>query len=214
MPDDRAIARVLLDRCPRSFGGQVGANLTRAGPTDLFRLLTGALLASARISGDIAVAATRALADAGWTTARKMAAADWAERTRVLNESGYARYDERTSAMLGETSDLLLDRYGGDLRRLRDEAGREPAAERRLLKACKGVGDVGVDIFFREAQLAWDELHPFVDARARRAADRLDLPADDETLASLVSRPDLPRLLTALVDVDRRKTYDEVRAAT
>jgi hypothetical protein len=42
----------------------------------------------------------------------------------------------------------------GDLRRLRAEAGQDPRQERRLLKAVKGLGEVGVDILFREAQVA------------------------------------------------------------
>ena len=96
----------------------------------------------------------------------------------MLNRHGYARYDERTAAMLGDACELLLERYRGDLRRLRDEAGRDPRRERRLLKQVKGLGDVGVDIFFREAQVAWEELFPFVDRRAAQTARRLGLDAD------------------------------------
>ena len=63
----------------------------------------------------------------GWTTARKMAASTWEERTRVLNHAGYARYDEKTSRRLAETSNLLLKCYNGDLRKLREAAERDPA---------------------------------------------------------------------------------------
>lgn len=65
---------------------------------------------SARIRSGIAVDATLALADHGWTTPAKLALASWAERAKVLNQSGYARYDERTSTMLAETAELLIDR--------------------------------------------------------------------------------------------------------
>lgn len=51
-----------------------------------------------------------------------MAEATWRQRTDVLNRAGYARYDESTSRMLGDTAQLLLDRYRGDLRKLREEA--------------------------------------------------------------------------------------------
>ena len=94
--------------------------------------------------------------------------------------------------MLGDLTDHLLERYGGDLRKLRDEAERDPGAERRLLKAFKGLGDVGVDIFFREVQVAWDELAPFADRRALDAAGRLDLPKDPGKLARLVGADDFP----------------------
>jgi hypothetical protein len=46
------------------------------------------LLFSARISNEIATDAARALAKRGWTTANKMTAATWEERTHVLNHAG------------------------------------------------------------------------------------------------------------------------------
>jgi hypothetical protein len=154
---------------------------------------------SARIRAAIAVEAAAALFEEGWRTARSMAEASWEARARTLNRAGYARYDERTSTMLGETSVLLQDRYNGDLRRLRKEAGRQPATERKLIKECKGIGDVGADIFFREVQLEWSELYPFADKRALRAAKQFGLPTDAESLAELTSRAESPRLVNALV---------------
>jgi hypothetical protein len=50
---------------------------------------------------------------------------------------------------------MVVEKYGGDLRNLRKSAapgGRpDPARERKLLKEFKGIGDVGANIFFREA---------------------------------------------------------------
>jgi hypothetical protein len=82
---------------------------------------------------------------------------------QALNRHGYAGYDERTASMLGDACELLLDRYRGDLRRLHAEAGQNPKRERQLLKVVKGLDEVGVDIFFPEAQVAWEELFPLVD---------------------------------------------------
>lgn len=131
----------------------------------------------------------------------------------MLNRSGYARYDERTSRMLGDSCELLLDRWGGDLRRLRDEAGRDPARERALLKEFSGLGDAGVDIFFREAQAAWDELRPFADRRARATASDLGLGDDPRALARLVDGGGaaLARLTAALVRTGLEKDADGVR---
>jgi len=56
--------------------------------------------------------------------------------------------------MLGETARACVERYDGDLRRLREAAGREPERERELLQEFKGIGGVGADIFRREAQVA------------------------------------------------------------
>ncbi len=209
-PSRQDLVRELLERYPRTYGEDLGLRHLDS-PSALFRLLVMALLMSARIRASIALDAARALFDRRWTTAKAMAEASWAERTRVLNRSGYARYDERTSRMLGDTSDFLLEHYRGDLRRLREEAGRDPSAERRLLKRCKGVGDVGVDIFFREAQRAWSELYPFADAKAVQAAGRLGLGRDVADLRRLASGDDFVRLVSALVRVDLDRVYDDVR---
>jgi hypothetical protein len=212
-PSKREIARGLLARHGRLYSEEVGANVAKGTPASLFQWLVASILLSARISHRIAIKAARALKRQGWTTAEKLAASTWAERATTLNRAGYARYDERTSAMLGATTDRLLVRYGGDLRKLRDAAGRDPARERALLKEFKGLGDVGVDIFFREVQAAWDELRPFADRRAFSGARRLDLGSDAKALARLVDEPDFPRLVAALVRLDFAKDEDDVLEA-
>lgn len=210
-PGKKALARAALETHGRTYAAEIGFDPSRDKPSEWFRLLCASLLFSARISADIAVSAARALAEQGWTTAAKLADSTWAERAKTLNEAGYARYDERTSTMLGETAELALDRYGGDLRKLRAEADRDPGRERRLLKEFKGLGDVGVDIFFREAQGVWDELHPFVDKRARQGAAALGLDEDAGALARLVDRTDFPRFVAALVRVGLADDADRVR---
>ncbi len=206
---DKRLAAAVLERHGEMYSAELGVDLARNTPSPLFRWLCASLLMSARISGAIMRAAT-ALADHGWTTAQKMAESTWRQRVTVLNRAGYARYDESTSRMLGDTAQLLLDQYGGDLRRLRDRAERRPDEERRLLKAFKGVGDVGVDIFFREVQIAWDELHPFADKRSLEAAERIGLPSSAEALAELVSRRDFPRLLAGLTRMAREKDLEAI----
>jgi hypothetical protein len=115
--------------------------------------------------------------------------------------------------MLGDACQLLLDRYRGDLRRLRAEAGQDPRQERRLLKQVKGLGDVGVDIFFREAQVAWEELFPFVDRRAAQAARRLGLDADPRVLAGDRNPEAFAPLVAALVRTRLANDYDAVLEA-
>ena len=89
---------------------------------------------------------------------------------------------------------MLLDRYQGDLRKLREAAGRDPQEERRLLEEFKGIGDVGADIFMREVQLVWDELYPFADRRGLSAAARLGLGDDAQALSALRRSSRFPAL--------------------
>lgn len=210
----RTVLEAVLEIGGPTFAEELGIPLERNTPAPLFRMLCFALLASAPIGHRIAVKAARALADAGWTTPRRMAASTWRQRTDTLNRAGYARYDESTSRELGDTTHLLLDRYGGDLRRLRETALRDPDAERRLLQEFKGIGEVGTDIFFREVQLVWDELFPFLDRRALEAARRLDLGTNENALRELVrDRHEYVRLMAALVRIELEDRYDEVRDA-
>ena len=207
------IVRALLARHGRTFAEELRIDVGRGTPSVLFRLLCMAALMSARIDSRIATEAARNLARRGWRSPRKLAGSTWEQRVRALNDAGYTRYQERTATMLGDLTEHLLERWKGDLRRLRDEAGRDEKAERRLLKEFKGVGDVGVDIFFREVQVVWDELVPFADRRALDAAGRLGLPKDPSRILRLSGRPDFPRLVAALVRVELDDAYDEVRAA-
>jgi hypothetical protein len=212
-PSKGTIVRAVLQRHPRSPADQLRIDVGRNTPGPLYQWLIASLLFSARIAADQAQSAAQALFEHGWRTPKKMAEVTWAERVKVLNRAGYARYDESTSRYIAETTGLLLERYGGDLRRLRDAAERDPKRERQLVKQFKGIGDVGADIFFREAQLAWDELYPFADRRALDAARGLRLGSSADDLADLVDRRVLPRLLAALVRVDLADEADEVSRA-
>ncbi len=208
----RRIAAELLRRYPKSHADRLRIDVAKNTPSPLYQWMIASLLFSARISVDLAHQAAKALFNGeGWRTPRKMAATTWEQRVKVLNGSGYARYDESTSRYIGESTDLLLDRYKGDLRRLRDAADGDPERLRKLMSDFKGIADVGSDIFFREVQVAWDELYPFADRKSLAVADKLDLEANARGLAGLVERQrDLPRLLSALIFADRANDIDEI----
>ncbi|HEY9058545.1 MAG TPA: hypothetical protein VIN77_15455 [Aurantimonas sp.] len=204
------VDRLLKHSGGSTYAAEIGLDLGRNTPMPLFLWLVAANLFSARISAEQALRAVKALKDAGLTSADHMARATWEERVTILNRNGYARYDEKTSRFLQDMADRCLAEYGGDLRKLRERAKRDPQEERRLLKEFKGIGDVGADIFFREVQAVWEELYPFADSRALQAAAKLGLGDNAESLATLVERPRFPALLTALVKADLDKVLDEV----
>jgi endonuclease III len=210
--DPHRIVEVLLRRYGETYAEALSIDLARGTPSAFFQWLCASLLFSARIRADAALEAAQALFREGLTTAEKMDSATWEERVRILNRAGYARYDESTSRMLGETSRMILDHYRGDLRNLREAARRDPQEERRLLKQCKGIGDVGTDIFMREVQLVWDELYPFADRRALSAAAKLGLGDKAQTVARWVEASEFPRLVAALVRTDLGKHHKEILA--
>lgn len=206
--------RILLQHYGQTFAKDLGIQAEQNQPSPLYCLLISAALFSTRISHTIALKSARILFQHGWTTAERMAASTWEQRVRALDEGGYVRYDERTATMLGQTAQMLIDGYQGDLRKLRKAARADPARERTLLDRFAGIGDVAVNIFFREAQLAWPELFPFADERTLASATRLGLPADTARLAALVrSRRDYVRLVSALIRVQLERRHDEVLTA-
>lgn len=212
-PPAKRVVAALLERHGTTYCRELGINIEKNTPSPLFRWLVASTLFSTRISAHIAGEAARALSREGWTTAQRMADSTWEQRTRVLNRAGYARYDESTSRMLGENADMMLREYGGDLRRLRERAGRNVAAEKRLLREFKGIGGTGADIFFREAQAPWEEAYPYADRKALEAAKRLGLGDDAGALARHVSQADFPRLVAALVRTSLARDRDEILAA-
>ncbi|CAN5736997.1 endonuclease [soil metagenome] len=204
---------MLLDRHGQTYAAEARIRLTSdPTPSPLYRLLCLATLLSARVRADAAVEATRALSAAGWRTAGSMADSMWEQRVEVLNENGYARDDESTARMLGDTAQMLLDRWDGDLRCLRREADGDVEQVRDLLQDAKGIGDVGADIFCREVQGVWPEVRPFLDEKALGAADDLGLGRDRDGVAGLVPGDHLPELAAALVRAALAEDLDEIRA--
>jgi endonuclease III len=197
----KSIAEILLKEHGTTFAEELDIPIERNNPSALFQLLCAALLFSARIRKSLAIQAVKALNNQGWNTPEKMLQATWSERTQCLNQAGYARYDERTSTMLGETSQLLMDQYDGDLRQLRDAAEHDPKREHQLLMEFKGIGQVGANIFLREVQTVWDEAFPFADDRILETARALRLPDHADSLCKLVGDENFPRLVAALVRV-------------
>jgi endonuclease III len=213
-PSKQAIVAELLARHPRSHARELGIDVGKNTPSPLYEWLIVSLLFSARISADQAQKAAGALFREGWRTPDRMAQSTWKQRVDVLNRNGYARYDESTARYIADATGHLREAYGGDLRKLREKAGGDPREERKLLKAFKGIGDVGADIFCREAQLAWDELYPFADGKALKTAAALGLGDSADDLAALVDRSGLPTLLSALVRAGlARETHDLLETA-
>ena len=191
-------ARRLVEESGETYAHEAGIRL-KDTPGPLYQLLVLSTLFSTRINASIAVAAAREIFRAGWKTPRAVADASWQDLVDALGRGHYVRYDESTATALGEGAHLLLERWHGDLRRLRREGGGDPARIRKLLQEFPRIGPVGADIFCREAQGVWPELRPAFDRRALDGAAKNGLPRDPERLTALVSADELPKLSAALV---------------
>ncbi|MBO1419668.1 endonuclease [Streptomyces sp. FH025] len=208
-----AITARLLSEHGRTYAEEAGITL-RDQPSPLYRLLVLTVLCSVRISAGIATAAARELSAAGFRTPREMADSTWQDRVDALGRAHYVRYDESTATALGTGARLVLDRWHGDLRRMRDEADGDPGVLRDLLREVPRIGPVGAGIFCREVQAVWPWLRPYFDDRACRAARDLGLPHTPRGLGGLVPPEEHARLAAALVRVSLSKdALTDLRAA-
>jgi hypothetical protein len=192
--------RRLLDAAGPTYAAEAGIQLADR-PAPLYRLLVLSVLLSTRIKAGIAVDAARELQAAGMGTAEAMARSTWRQRVDALGRAHYKRYDEQTATALGEGARLVLDEYGGDLRRVREAANGEFRSLSGHLRKVPGLGPVGADIFAREVQLVWPEFRPHLDRKALQGAEKLGLPTRPEPLADLVGGDELAPLAAALVRV-------------
>lgn len=209
--NEKRTVHALLDAYGRTYAEDAGIRL-KDTPQPLYQLLVLSCLLSTRIRASVAVAAARALFDAGLRGPRRMADATWQRRVDALGEGGYRRYDESTATRLGDGARLLLDTYGGDLRELRREADGDVRRLSELLQQVPGLGPTGAAIFLREVQGLWPEAAPYVDAKVVQGAGRVDLPKDPARLARLVGEPELPLFTAALVRCALDKSVaDDVR---
>jgi len=210
MPDHKRTVAVLLEQYGQSYAHQAGIRLADK-PAPLYQLLVLATLLSARISGDIAVAAASELFKAGYRTPKAMHEASWQDRVDALGRGHYKRYDERTATMLGDGAGLLLERWSGDLRKLHDEGGDDTGRLTSLLTEFPGIGPSGAGIFLREVQGIWTGVAPYLDQKVVDGARQVGLP--EQQVAKLAGGK-IVELASALIRVALSKgAADEVKKA-
>lgn len=205
-----SVVEELVNRYGQTFASEAGIRLADR-PVPLYQLLVLATLLSARISAEIAVAAARELFAAGYRSPKAMLEASWQDRVDALGRGHYRRYDERTASMLGDGADLLLSKYHGDLRRLRDA----DADIADMMQEFPGIGPAGASIFLREVQGVWPSVCPYVDPRMLEGARRVGLPDRRDELADVIASCEQPeRLAAGLVRVSlSHRAAGEVTAA-
>lgn len=213
MDPDRVVKELIATQ-GHTYAEDAGIRL-KDTPQPLYRLLVLSCLLSARIRSSVAVETARALYDAGLRDPRSMAEASWQQRVDALGRGGYRRYDERTATQLGDAAELVKERWGGDLRRLRKEADGDVGELSRLLQEVPGMGPAGAAIFLREVQRVWPEVAPYLDEKALSGARRLDLPDDPERLVRQAGDTEPAVLAAALVRValDKKMAEDCLRRA-
>ncbi|KAI0002648.1 hypothetical protein F4779DRAFT_603373 [Xylariaceae sp. FL0662B] len=183
-------------------------------PDTLSALLLNAMLSSARISHELAARTVNCIIKANYHKIDALKESSWQQRTEVLTEGGYTRYREKTATFLGDLAALLDDKYDGDLNNLLKSAEESPLKIRKSLKEIKGLGDVGVDVFFDTAQAVWPCLAPFIDPRSKKTAESIGIGSDVEKLWKEVGEDpvEMCKLASALTTVRLEKKEAEFKS--
>lgn len=216
--DDRtkATVRALLDRYPRGYAAEEAGFAVTKSAAGLFRLLMLSVLADDSVPSAEAVEGTKALLERRWHSAPEMAKTTADDRAAALRSAGYPRPEE-ASTRLGEATAYITEHYDGNLENLRREADGDRGRLRGLLLRIPGLDEAGYAVFVRDAQVFWPEAGPFLDSHAARAAGRLGLPDNPDTLLRDVARGQgeemLGWLAGALALTDAHGDYDRIREA-
>ncbi len=207
------LSKEILKRYPNTFAEEIGIDLSHGDPNALFQWLCASLLISDRINHEIAIKSARALLNEGWNTPEKMNESNWNDRQKVLENSGFTHYKETAATRLGDTAELVIKKYSGDLNNLYDRYNGDLLEIHNALQEFHGIGDIGADIFCREVQLVWPNLYPFLDDKARDYAQELGMPQDAEELTEYCTRSEYPKLITGIVRAGLNDKIEDIKKA-
>ena len=190
-------------RVVRELGGrfslELGIELDR-DPSEAERWALAATLFRNRISTAVAMRTYRVLERAGVRTLEDAGRRSRGELVALLDEGGYARYDERPAARLLALAEVVAARYEGCLAVLGEQV-EDPLELEQALEALPGWGLVTVHTFLRELRGVWPGARVALDDRAARAALHLELPSRLHALSSfaVAAHLDVRDLEAALV---------------
>lgn len=133
----------------RTGPGDLGIDLSKGSDAAAFKWFVACQLFGARINQEIAARAYAELDDAGLTSPKSLAGADWQAVVDAVGRGGYRRYDESTARELVAMGQDLVGKYGGSMHHLRDAAADADDLQARL-QEFKGIGPKSTEIFLRE----------------------------------------------------------------
>ena len=126
--------QALLDGWGRTYADELGIKLGSGRPGELWRLLQTSIVFSTGLNHVLTLRAAQALR--GLRTARAAAEAGMAE-VRPRLDGAKVQRTGATSQQVVDAARECLERYGGDLRRLREEADGDVTRLDALRSACR-----------------------------------------------------------------------------
>ena len=171
--DDIRLARQVVSVLGGRYSTALGIDVD-AGEDQIERWFLAATLFGARISATIAGHAYEVLTQAGLTRIGQARHVPSADLIGLLDQAGYARYDFRTTTRLVNLSEVISQRYDGQVTIIGQQFTSYPGL-RAALDALPGWGPVTTSLFLRELRGVWQGAEPPLDERGGAAARHLRL---------------------------------------
>lgn len=147
--------RELVERFGGRYSSELGIDLARGDPAEIYKWFLASILFGARISETLAIRTYHEFERAGLLSPHKILEAGWDKLVKILDRGGYTRYDFKTATKLLNVNRALIDQYTGDLTVLYSCSKDASDLEQRLKGLGKGIGEVTVGIFLRELRAVW-----------------------------------------------------------
>jgi endonuclease III len=181
-------ARRVAERLGGRYSTELGIDLDARG-SEVERWFIAATLFGTRIATSVAERTFHMLEGAGLVRIDRARHIPWQDLVALLDGGGYARYDFRTATRLQTLSQIIEERYGGQVAEIGRRHQTYPAL-RDALDALPGWGPVTVGLFLRELRGVWPGAQPPLDPRAALAARHLGLVGgdDDQSALAQISR--------------------------
>jgi hypothetical protein len=164
----------MVDIYGEPYSTMLGIDLRR-GDEAYVKWFLASILYAKPIREESATKTFKAFESHGLADARSIVDAGWDLLVKVLDEGGYARYDNSTANSLLAIFGDLLEEYGGSLQQLYEASRDSEDLERRLIGLGKGIGPVTVSIFLRDMRAVWPKAMPKSTARVKKAANALGI---------------------------------------
>ncbi|KAJ6036810.1 hypothetical protein N7540_001089, partial [Penicillium herquei] len=175
-----------------------------AAPDTVLAMVLDVMVKSRPISHDLSRRALAHMIEEGYHHIDILSSTTWEERTNVLREGGYNRYREQCAINRGTLANMVSKGYD-----------REKVRE--LMKEIKGVGDLGVELFFNDVQSIWPSIAPFLDSRSLNTADEIGIGRDLDAIYGALGREpeDMTRLANGLskVRLEKKKIVIEITSS-
>ena len=156
------------------YSASLGIDL-KEGDSAWLKWFLAAFLYAKPIQEGSAAETYQTLVASGLTSAAALESIDRDRLVRLLDEGGYARYDESTADRLIAIFGTLQQQYDGKLSRLYAAAKDSHDLEERIRALGKGIGPVTVSVFLRDMQAVWPKADPEPTPREKETAKALGI---------------------------------------